>query len=346
MLAKRLTKTRPMRKVNLVVVACLMMALMVSHKAMAQQQTLKFNNEGKFKIVQFTDVHWVYGDPKSNVAAERIAEVLDAEKPDLVVLTGDVVTAKPAADGLEAALKPIMERGLPFAVTFGNHDDETDLSRKELLAVLQGLKGNLTTTTAGITGVTNYILPIKASADDRAAAVLYVFDSNSYSTIKGVKGYGWIEHDQIGWYKKASAAYTTANGGTPLPSLAFFHIPIPEYHEAVAGESNFMIGTRKERACSAEINSGLGTAMLSAGDVMATFVGHDHINDYAVNWRGILLCYGRITGGATTYCDIPNGNGARVIQLTEGKREFETWIRIKDGQVINRVNYPTDITNK
>lgn len=335
-----------MRKLNLVAVVCLVMALAAGQQATAQQQTLKFNNEGKFKIVQFTDIHWVYGSDNSKPARERIIEVLDAEKPDLVVLTGDVVTAKPAEKGLKEALAPIVERKIPFALTFGNHDEENDLSRKEMLAVVQSLEGNLTTTTDGITGVTNYVLPIKASSDDRAAAVLYVFDSNAYSTIKGLKGYGWIEHDQIGWYKKTSAAYTAANGGTPIPSLAFFHIPIPEYHEAVQNESNFMVGTRKERACSAEVNSGLGTAMLAAGDVMATFVGHDHVNDYAVNWRGILLCYGRLTGGSTTYNDIPKGNGARVIVLTEGKREFETWIRIKGGEVINHVNYPTDIVKQ
>ena len=335
-----------MRKLNLVAVVCLVMALAAGQQATAQQQTLKFNDEGKFKIVQFTDIHWVYGSDNSKPARERIIEVLDAEKPDLVVLTGDVVTAKPAEKGLKEALAPIVERKIPFALTFGNHDEENDLSRKEMLAVVQSLEGNLTTTTDGITGVTNYVLPIKASSDDRAAAVLYVFDSNAYSTIKGLKGYGWIEHDQIGWYKKTSAAYTAANGGTPIPSLAFFHIPIPEYHEAVQNESNFMVGTRKERACSAEVNSGLGTAMLAAGDVMATFVGHDHVNDYAVNWRGILLCYGRLTGGSTTYNDIPKGNGARVIVLTEGKREFETWIRIKGGEVINHVNYPTDIVKQ
>ena len=335
-----------MRKLNLVAVVCLVMALAAGQQATAQQQTLKFNDEGKFKIVQFTDIHWVYGSDNSKPARERIIEVLDAEKPDLVVLTGDVVTAKPAEKGLKEALAPIVERKIPFALTFGNHDEENDLSRKEMLAVVQSLEGNLTTTTDGITGVTNYVLPIKASSDDRAAAVLYVFDSNAYSTIKGLKGYGWIEHDQIGWYKKTSAAYTAANGGTPIPSLAFFHIPIPEYHEAVQNESNFMVGTRKERACSAEVNSGLGTAMLAAGDVMATFVGHDHVNDYAVNWRGILLCYGRFTGGNTTYNDMPKGNGARVILLTEGKREFETWIRIKGGEVINHVNYPTDIVKQ
>ena len=243
-----------MRKLNLVAAVCLVMALAAGQQATAQQQTLKFNNEGKFKIVQFTDVHWRYGDAKSEEAAERMAEVLDAEKPDLVIFTGDVVTAKPAADGLKAALKPVVERKLPFAVTFGNHDDENDLTRAQLLEVLQGFEGNLTTSTAGISGVTNYILPIKGSAADNPASVLYLFDSNSYSTLKEVKGYGWIERDQIEWYMKSSKAFTTANGGQPLPSLAFFHIPIPEYHEAVANEGTYMVGIRKERACAPEIN--------------------------------------------------------------------------------------------
>ena len=52
--------------------------------------------------------------------------------------------------------------------------------------------------------------------------------------------------------------------------------------------------------------------------------------------------YGRFTGGETAYHDIPQGNGARVIELTEGSRNVHTWIRIKDGKVINEVNFPID----
>jgi hypothetical protein len=83
--------------------------------------------------------------------------------------------------------------------------------------------------------------------------------------------------------------------------------------------------------------------MLEAGDVMGVFVGHDHVNDYAVDWRGILLAYGRYTGGDTVYNNIPNGNGARVIELTEGARDFKTWIRIGGGKVLNELHYPNDI---
>lgn len=63
---------------------------------LACAQNLKFNANGKFKIVQFTDVHYISDDPRSDIAIERINEVLNAENPDLVVFTGDVIYGKPA----------------------------------------------------------------------------------------------------------------------------------------------------------------------------------------------------------------------------------------------------------
>ena len=67
--------------------------LICAATAIAQPNALKFNANHKFKIVQFTDIHWKYGNPASDEAGERMAEVLDAEKPDLVVFTGDLIFA-------------------------------------------------------------------------------------------------------------------------------------------------------------------------------------------------------------------------------------------------------------
>lgn len=322
---------------------CGVLALLcVGMMPVSAQNVLKFNADKKFKIVQFTDVHWVPGDSASEEAAERMNEVLDVEKPDLVIYTGDLVFGKPASEALSKALEPVVSRRLPFAVTWGNHDDEQDMTRIELLEYIKDMPGNLTSTTAGISGVTNYVLPLKSEDGKKDAAVLYVFDSNAYSSLKQVKGYDWIKPDQINWYVESSVGYTERNGGKPLPSLAFFHIPFPEYNEAAQDENALLIGTRKEKACAPLINTGLYAAMLNAGDIMATFVGHDHVNDYVVDWKGILLCYGRFTGGNTVYHDIPGGNGARVIELTQGVRSFKTWERLEGGKIINEVNYPSD----
>ena len=37
---------------------------------LACAQNLKFNANGKFKIVQFTDVHYISDDPRSDIAIE------------------------------------------------------------------------------------------------------------------------------------------------------------------------------------------------------------------------------------------------------------------------------------
>ena len=107
---------------------------------------LRFREDQTFTIVQFTDLHWQNGEPADQRTAALMAQVLDSERPDLVVLTGDVIQGAQCHDPAAAwrnAVAPIMERGLPWAAVFGNHDDEGRLSRRELMAVQQALPGCL-----------------------------------------------------------------------------------------------------------------------------------------------------------------------------------------------------------
>ena len=98
----------------------------------AQKSELRFNKDGKFKIVQFTDVHFKYKNPASDIALERINQVLDEEQPDFVIFTGDVVYSAPADKGMLQVLEQVSKRKLPFVVTFGNHDNEQGMTREQL----------------------------------------------------------------------------------------------------------------------------------------------------------------------------------------------------------------------
>jgi 3',5'-cyclic AMP phosphodiesterase CpdA len=307
----------------------------------AQPPVLKFNADGKFKIVQLTDIHYLYGDPKSDIAVECIQKVLDIEKPDLVIATGDVICCgKPADKSMHTVVKTIAEKKTPFVILFGNHDDESGLSRTELLEIIRSYPYNLTYSAEGISGVGNCLFTL-ADRNGKNAFALYCFDSNAYSQISDEKGYDYIRFDQIQWYREHSAALTAQNGGTPLPSLAFFHIPLIEYSLAATDETVALIGTRREKACPPNLNSGLFAAMKEMGDVKATFVGHDHDNDYAALYKGILLTYGRFSGANTTYNAL-KPNGCRVIELTEGEKGFKTWIRLTDRSVHHPIHYPSD----
>jgi len=305
----------------------------------AQEITLKFNVDKKFKIVQFTDVHYIHGDSRADGVLKNIDHIVDAEKPDLVLFTGDVIFGKPAEESMRAVLETVSSHQIPFAVMFGNHDDEQGLSREELLKIIQTIPYNLTVTAPSVSGVTNFILPIQASNTTKPSYILYCFDSHAYSKLEGIGGYDYIKFDQIDWYRKNSIIYTQQNGGTPVPSLAFFHIPLPEYNQAAADETAILTGTRKEKACAPQLNSGLFTVMKELGDVKGMFVGHDHDNDYAIYWKEILLAYGRYSGGNTVYNNL-NPNGARVIELTEGNTGFRTWIRLQNDNIVHNIIVP------
>lgn len=314
-----------------------LISLCMATFCLAQKSELKFNKDGKFKIVQFTDVHFKIENPASDIALERINQVLDEEQPDFVIFTGDVVYSAPADKGMLKVLELVSKRKLPFVVTFGNHDDEQGMTREQLYDIIRQVPGNLMPDRGKVISP-DYALTVKASSDAKKdAAVLYCMDSHSYSPLKDVKGYAWFTFDQVNWYRQQSAAYAAQNGGQPLPALAFFHIPLPEYNEAASDENTILRGTRMEEACAPKLNTGMFAAMKASGDVMGMFVGHDHDNDYSVMWKGILLSYGRFTGGNTEYNHLPNG--ARVIVLDEGARTFTTWIRQKDG-IVDKVSYP------
>jgi len=261
--------------------------------------------------------------------------VLDAERPDLVALTGDILGGKDVDDPARAygeAVRPIEERAIPWAAVFGNHDDEAKLSRLDLFEVWRTYPNCLSERgPQGITGVGNYVVRVGSSGTGSLAAALYFLDSNSYSKLGGGQ-YAWIARDQIAWYLETSRALREEYGAEKaLPALAFFHIPLPEYDQV--WDLKACRGSKYEAVCCPTLNSGFFAALVEAGDVMGCFVGHDHINDFEGELSGIRLCYGRGTGDA---CYGRKGfqRGARIIRLREGDRHFSTWVRLADGTVI------------
>ena len=311
----------------------------------SQTPELKFRADGSFKIIQFTDLHYT-GEDASKVVVENINKALDAERPDFVIFTGDVVLKAPVAERFKDVLNPVIARKIPYAVLWGNHDMEHDMTREELQKMIEKQPYNVGFKVQGIPGESNFILSVKSVASDKPGAVLYCLDSHSYSTLPDVPKYGWISHEQVLWYVGESARLTKENGGKPLPALAFYHIAVPEYNLAAGDETASMIGWRLEVPCSPGINTGFFAAAKIAGDVMGHFVGHDHDNDYVVNWQNVYLGFGRFSGGKTTYCNIPEGPGCRVFVLSDGKRTFKTYVRLLDGTILHNITYPKDLKVK
>ena len=73
----------------------------------------KYNSDGSFKVLQLTDTHVVFGDQRSERAYENVDKMLQIEKPDLVIHTGDVIFGRPAEDSLRKVLGIIADHKIP-----------------------------------------------------------------------------------------------------------------------------------------------------------------------------------------------------------------------------------------
>lgn len=298
----------------------------------------KFHN-GKFKVLQFTDTHYIAGDPRSIRALNNVREMLDAERPDLVIHTGDIIFGKPAEQGLREILAPISERKIPFVVALGNHDGQHDLTRKGVADTVKTIPYCLNKCIDNIYGDTNELVTLGTSTDGAPEWVFYLFDSGDINTIPGMEGYDFIHFDQIAWHRQWAEKFKAKNGGTPIPSMAFFHIPVPEFTYALRDTKRIMKGNLGEDPCPADINSGLFTSFKEMGDIKAIVCGHDHDNDYAMKWKGMFLIYGRFSGCDTVYNNL-KPNGARIFEFTQGQSTFRSWIHEYGGNISQKLDFP------
>ena len=192
----------------------------------------RIRKDGRFKILQVADLHLATGlgvcrdeyPPTKHCDAdtrtmEFVSEVLDSEKPDLVILSGDQVNGETAPDAQSAMFKMadlFVSRNIPYALIFGNHDDEGSLSRVDLMTLAESLPLSLAESgPATVDGTGNYIVEVLAhGTSHHSALTLYLLDTHSYSQDEAhYKGYDWLKPSQISWFRERARS----PGPAPTP---------------------------------------------------------------------------------------------------------------------------------
>lgn len=302
---------------------------------------LKFKEDGSFRILQIADMQDdMFAAPGM---LHMIKTALEKYKPDLVVFTGDntstVSTEIDCKYSLESTLSIVNDAKIPFTLVFGNHDAE-NVSKEYHMSCWQSYEYCLAYDAApDIYGMGTHNLPIYASNSDKVAYNIWMFDSNMYDENDN---YDYIHEDQLAWYVNTSNALKAANGGNPVPSLAFQHIvpyEIKDYMIETSTldpngfESNgkyYVLNPEyavegsvvREYPCPSAFHGNQMSVFQQQGDVKAVFVGHDHVNDYIVNTTMLNANGGSIdivnTPGAT-FQSYGNDElrGCRVIDINE-----------------------------
>ena len=137
--------------------AVLLVSLMPIVFAADAAPALQFDENGEFKILIVADTQDIDKPQKETIAL--LEAELDAAQPDLVVFLGDQIhgpsigkSVERTQKALDAFLQPVAERGLNFALVFGNHDDEGGVSKETQMAYYQSYPGCLAAA-GNVTGV-------------------------------------------------------------------------------------------------------------------------------------------------------------------------------------------------
>ncbi|KAL4427687.1 hypothetical protein ABPG75_001776 [Micractinium tetrahymenae] len=308
-----------------------------------------------------TDLH--YGESEAQDARSGAFQraVLASEQPDLVIFSGDLVSgwvcrrgqADPpggAACGpgwwaarWEQLTAAVREAAVPWAITLGNHDAEAELTRCEIIDLAvrsQGAFGLTRQGPASVAGASNFWLDVHpyspplgragaagGDAADGPAARIWLLDSGDRYCPPLMYGWGCVEEDTLAWVNATAASMPT------VPSLAFVHIPIPQFRDVWSDEPT--VGSKEEDVACSVRDTGL-FALARALGITAIYSGHDHSNDYSGVLHGVRLAYGRKSGYGGY--GPPQGwqRGARVVQLRPGEdtSQSETWIRMEDGSKV------------
>ena len=297
-----------------------------------------FVTDGDFKIMQITDAHigggvLSRGDDKKAINA--IAAMIAAEKPDLVVSTGDMASAYPNSGTLNNKFAHsyfirLMENlGVYWTVSLGNHDSEiyNSQTREEVGAMYDHSKLEYSLFSAGpedVDGVGNHVIAVKNSSGIVTQLVIMI-DTHAY-TEDDPMGLNWdydyVKESQVEWYRDVINTYSEHNR-SELPyisddelagdresyetpkSLAFFHIPLLEVREAYWEYVNngyhnnenveFVKGNPGEKdpvVFPSETPTALFDTMVELGSTQGFFFGHDHLNNFVLKYKGIVMSYG------------------------------------------------------
>lgn len=285
-------------------------------------------SDREIKVMQITDVHlgggWM-SIKKDSMALNAVAAMIAAEKPDFVIASGDIAYPVPFQAGTfnnksgAKLFAELMETlGIYWTACYGNHDTESYsyYGRDDITALYEQYPHCLMRKgPENVDGYGNQVFNI-VNSDGVITRSLFTIDSHSY--VDGdIFGIFWkydnVHENQVEWYKNTVEANIENNkmkaeqnkeAYTNPQSSVFLHIPLTEYKDAweeyaangYADTENVKLnyGTAGE---SGQIvfpgiyDDELFETMQELGSTDSVFCGHDHLNNFSLNYKGIDLAY-------------------------------------------------------
>ena len=258
-----------------------------------------------YSILQITDPHILNNERKDAKAFKTITAMIEKTNPDMIIVTGDITSEKENYSAFKKFCTFIEGFKIPWAFTFGNHegldiryepgevlDPEKIADRQTLSDYLESLEYCFYESgDEAADGMGNYYRTLRGK-DGKALMSLIMMDSHSYDEVNG--GYDHFHENQVEWYEKTIKQIALDENGDEsktVPSLAFFHVPMQEFRDGY-NEGKRLWGRRLEKEGAPAVDDEMFETMERLGSTKGCFAGHDHMNNYSVEYKGIRLSYG------------------------------------------------------
>lgn len=324
------------------------------------------------KIAAFSDLHYgeneySFGPGQDTATTGLTNRILDTERPDFVVLNGDLITgentyASNSTSYVDSIVTPFVQKGYKWASTYGNHDSAPNLDRAAILREEQKYPNAYTEHgPSGTDGVTNYMIPVYpasfSSIERTPAALMWFFDSRGGTHI-GDNVPDWVSNGTAAWFRETRNTYQARWG--VLPSIAFVHIPMRAFYDLQQSAAN--VSGSHYPGLNADVplaQQGDGAesvpfmqALLDTPGLHSVYSGHDHGDSWCGRWPdGTLpgktasrpfLCFCKHSG----YGGYGSWNrGVRQIEMSfpqsvseKGEMQLNTWVTMAQGERVTRVS--------
>ncbi|KAK1925783.1 Metallo-dependent phosphatase-like protein [Papiliotrema laurentii] len=332
-------------------------------------ERLMFDPSGSFKVVSFSDMHFGENDgaeppapwgAEHDAATQRVhAAILDRERPSFVVFNGDLLTGENIKLGqlglfLEQCYGPTVSRGLPFASTYGNHDNAVNVNHEMVLQYERSAHGDLSHTRSDVGpapfGHVNYWLPVYANQSATSPdLVMWFLDSRGVPPSMGGPdaGKNWVDENIVPPWIKAQAGAMKAKWGAVPPSIFFVHIPFSATRSLVPWNAN---GNNPPLWFDVQGHAGEDLPTLDAiaslgKTVLGVITGHVHGQSWCARGppsKGIAMCFDGHSGyGGYVTPSSAVRNGRVLVFNLAGLRgdspKVDTYNAFEDGSERDRV---------
>lgn len=286
---------------------------------------------------QLSDKEWEDGHKANAVLTYTVRSLVEKIKPDLITVTGDLAWA-----GHHHSYKMLAELldsfSIPWAPVWGNHDNQGGAEEIDWV-VSEYEKYKFFTYERGETSLGNGNYVISIEEDGAPVEALIMMDTHDrllFTLPSGEEKKVWakLTEEQLDWY---SLQIDTLSELGCKESTLLTHIPIFAYKEAfyaawkgvkpekeVTHEESHdpelwnegyksSFGVKHEGVGSYPAEDGALDVILACGLTKNLICGHEHINNYVIEHKGIRFIYALKTGIGCYY--EPALNGGTVLQV-------------------------------